>query len=63
MTRNISNTYLSSKKDESLGLANYDLSSELSQDKLGSYNNSHSNNELNNNPKSDKDNRKSICTR
>ena len=50
MFEKVSDTYLSSKKDKSLRLANYNLSLEPSRDKLGSYSSSFSNDELNSNP-------------
>jgi len=53
MTGKVGDTHLSSKKDESPGLANHDPSPEPSQDKLGSE--SCSDDEFNNNPKSDED--------
>lgn len=49
-SRKVGDTHLSSKKDESLRLANHDPSSESSQDKLESHNSSFSDDELNNNP-------------
>lgn len=58
ITRKVSNTYLSSKKDKSLGLANYNLSLELYKDKLEGYSNSCADDEYNNNPESGKDNRR-----
>ena len=58
MTGKISSTYLSSKKDESLGLGYYDLSLELSHDKLGSHSDSCSDDEFSNTPKSDEDDRR-----
>jgi hypothetical protein len=61
MTRKVGDTYLSSKKDESPGLANRDPSLEPSQDKLGSE--SCSDDEFNNNPKSDEDNRRPSPTK
>jgi hypothetical protein len=53
ITGKVGDTHLSSKKDESPGLANRDPSPELSKDKLGS--DSCSDDEFNNYPKSDKD--------
>ena len=53
MAGKIGDTHLSSKKDESPGLANRDSSLEPSEDKLGSE--SCSDDEFNNNPKSDED--------
>jgi hypothetical protein len=58
MTGKVSDTHLSSKKDKSLGLVNYDLSLELSRDRVGSYSDSCTNNEFNNNPKLDEDNKR-----
>ena len=55
MTGKVGDTHLSSKKDESPGLANRDPSPEPSEDKLESH--SCSDDEFNNNPKSDKDDR------
>jgi hypothetical protein len=40
ITRKVGDTYLSNKKNKSLGLANYNLPLKLSKDKLGSYSNS-----------------------
>jgi hypothetical protein len=56
MTRKVGDTYLSSGKNESLGLTNYDLSLKPSEDKLGSYSNSWTDDEFNNNFESKKDN-------
>lgn len=50
ISKKVSNAYLSSKKDKSLRLANYDISLELSQDKLEGYSSGFSNDELNSNP-------------
>ena len=50
MSEKVGDTYLSSKKDESLRLANHDPSLEPSQDRLGSYNSSFGDDELNSNP-------------
>jgi hypothetical protein len=56
ITRKVGNTYLFSRKDKSLGLTNYNPPLKLSKDKLGSYGNSWTNNEFNNNSKLEKDN-------
>jgi hypothetical protein len=50
MSEKVGDTHLSSKKNKSLRLANYDSSLEPSQDKLGSYSSSFSDDELNGNP-------------
>ncbi|KAE8440724.1 hypothetical protein EG329_006775 [Mollisiaceae sp. DMI_Dod_QoI] len=50
MSKKAGDTYLSSKKDESLRPANHDPSPESSQDKLGSHSSSFSDDELNSNP-------------
>jgi hypothetical protein len=56
MTGKVGDTHLSNKKDESSGLANRDPSPEPSEDKLEG--DSCSDDEFNNNPKSDKDDRR-----
>jgi hypothetical protein len=63
--KRVSNTYLSSKEDRSLRLAerqrllsSYDLSLELSYNKAGSDSDSNSDDELNKKANKDKDNRK-----
>jgi hypothetical protein len=50
MFEKVGDTHLSSKKDESLRLANHDPFPKPSQDKLRSYSSSFSNDELNSNP-------------
>jgi hypothetical protein len=56
MTGKVSDTHLSSGKNESPGLTNYDPPLKLSEDKLGSYGDSYTNDEFNNNPELEKDN-------
>jgi hypothetical protein len=55
MTGKVGDTHLSSGKDESLGLANYGPPPKPSEDKLGSYGDSWTDNEFNNNSESDDD--------
>jgi hypothetical protein len=55
MTGKVGKTHLSSKKDESPGLASRDPSPEPSEDELGSYSNSCADDEFNKNPGSDED--------
>jgi hypothetical protein len=54
ITGKVGDTYLSSEKNESPGLVNYDPSPELSGDRVGSYSDSYID-EFNNNPESDED--------
>ena len=49
MTRKVGDTHLSSGKDESLGLANRDPPPKPNEDKLGSYGDSWTEDEFNNN--------------
>ena len=63
MSEKVSDIYLSSKKDESSGLAYHDPSPEPSQDKLGSHGDSCSDDEFSNTPKSDKDNGRPRATK
>jgi hypothetical protein len=58
MSGKIGGIHLSSKKDESLRLANHDPSPEPSQDKLGSQSDSCSDDEFSNTPKPDEDDRR-----
>jgi hypothetical protein len=57
MTGKASDTHISSGKDKSLGLATCDLPLKPSEDKLGNYSNSWTNDEFNNNSESDDDDR------
>ena len=58
ITRKVGDTHLSSGKDKSLGLATYNPPPKPSKDKLGSYGDSWTNNEFNNNSELDEDNKR-----
>jgi hypothetical protein len=62
-TGKVSDTNLSSGKDESPGLANYNPPPKPSEDKLGSYGDSCIDDEFNNNSESDDDRRPSPAKR
>lgn len=61
MTGKIGDTYISSKKDESSGLAYHDPSPEPSQDKLGNHSDSCSYDKFSNTPNSDENGRPRVA--